>query len=87
MDPCAASKVYWSVCIPSMLYGAEVLELSHDQQRKVETAHRQMAKQVQGLPECTPDPATLAQKGWVSTECFINRKCMLLAWKLLNLQD
>ncbi len=36
MDPCAASKVYWSVCIPSMLYGAEVLELSCGQQRKVD---------------------------------------------------
>ncbi len=37
------------------------------------------------LLECTPDPATLSQMGWVST--VINRKCMLLAWKLLNLQD
>ncbi len=54
---------------------------------KVETAHRQMAKHMPGLPECTPDPATLDQMGWVSTECLINRKCMLLAWKLLNLQD
>ncbi len=30
-DPEVSSKVYWSVCIPSMLYGVEVLELSRTQ--------------------------------------------------------
>ncbi len=54
---------------------------------KLETAHKQMAKHVQGLPDYTSDPATLAQLGWVSLESFVKRKCMLWIWKLLNLDN
>ncbi len=44
MDPEVSSKVYWSVCIPSMLYGAEVLDLSKTQMGKLETAHKQITR-------------------------------------------
>ncbi len=46
-----------------------------------------MAKRVQGLPEYTSDPATLAQLGWVSVESFVERKCILWIWNLLNLDN
>ncbi len=87
MDPEVSSKIYWSVCIPSMLYGVEVLDLSMSHMGKLETAHKQMAKHVQGLPEYTLDPATLSQLCWVSLESFVERKCMLWIWKLLNLDN
>ncbi len=85
MDPEVSSKVYWSVCIPSMLYGVKVLDLSRTQLGKLETARRQMSKRVQGLPEYTLDPATLSQVGLVALESFVERKCMLWMWKLLSL--
>ncbi len=69
MDSEVLSKVYWSVCIPSMLYGVDVLDLSWTQMGNVETAHKQMAKHVQGLLEHTSGSATLAELGFTGIIC------------------
>ena len=87
MDPAVASKVYWSVTIPTMLFGLEALPLSGSHMAKLEKAHRQMAKSVQGLPGHTPDPAVLAQIGWCTIQSYIDRKRLLLVWKILNMDQ
>ncbi len=66
LNPVIASKLYWSISVTSMLYGIEILELSNVDFCKVETAHRQMAGNLQGLPGFTAGPAVLATLGWFS---------------------
>ncbi len=51
MDPCAASKVYWSVCIPTMLYGAEILELSCGQQKTSARSPRMYTRPSNSCPD------------------------------------
>ena len=76
LDPSASSTIYWSAATPSMLYGIEVLPLSG-------SIHRQIAKQVQGLPISTPDEAVLPQIGWITLRSFIAMKKILFLCKIL----
>lgn len=85
LDPAIASRLYWTVSVPSMMYGSEVLVLTRRQVGKLEESHRQMAKRLQGLPPSTPNPATLAQMGWVTMESHYNRNVMLFLYKILRL--
>ena len=85
LDPGLASKLYWSIVIPSMLHGIEILYLSEPQIQRLNCAHVHMARNIQGLPGWTPSDAILPQIGWVSLESHIKRKAMLMMYKLLTL--
>ena len=85
MDPSIASRLYWTVVIPVMLHGVELLPLTPSQVDKLDSAHIQMAKVLQGLPDYTPNAGTLCQIGWISISSFLRRKSMLLLYKLLHL--
>ena len=83
MDVTISSKLYWCICIPSMLHGVEVMSLSDAQVGMLETGHRQMGKQIQGLPLSTPNPAVYPQIGWISMKAFIDKKLMMFLCKLM----
>jgi hypothetical protein len=85
IDPKIATKLYWCICIPSMLHAVECIPLSREQTARLERAHRGMSKQLQGLPKATPNAALLAQVGWISVESYINRKSMLYLHNVLQL--
>ncbi len=57
-----------------MLYGIEIWELSNVDFGKVETEHRQMARNLQGLPGFTAGPAVLATLAWFSLSAWADRK-------------
>ena len=50
MNPAVMSKVYWSVSIPRMLYGIEVVPLSDKDINDLEKAHRQNGKIIMNVP-------------------------------------
>ncbi len=83
MDIAMSKKLYWSICMSGMLYGIELMSLSSSQVEILETGHRQMGKQIQGLPVSTPNPAVYPQIGWISIRGYILRKMMLFLCKTL----
>ncbi len=84
LNPLTASKLYWSVCLPSMAYGLEVWNLGKDFVR-LEKAHIGFGKKIQGLPEHTSEPAALSMIGWLSLECYVEILKVLFLWRILLL--
>jgi hypothetical protein len=85
VTPVVASKLYWAVCIPRMTHGLEVATLSDNSVEKLEQAHGQMAKSIQGLPLQTSNAACLAPLGWTSMETYLDILKLLFIWRLLLL--
>ena len=85
LPPMSASKVYWSVCVPRMLHGLEIMPLSTPNLEQLEQAHHSMAKMVQGLPPQTANVASLAPLGWRSISSHIDFLKMLFLWRILLL--
>ena len=60
MTPITNKKVYWSICVPKLFYGLEVVNLDVKQFALLELFHSSMAKQEQGLPEHSSNTGSLA---------------------------
>ncbi len=85
LNPVIASKLYWSISISSMLYGVEVWGLKDCEIVKLERAHTQMARNIQGLPGFVANVSVLALLGWISIQGYIDRRCLLFLWSILRL--
>ncbi len=70
-----------------MLYGIEIWELNNVDFSKVETAHRQMARNHQGLSGFTAGPAVLATLGRVSLSAWVDRRRLIFLYGLFNLPN
>ena len=66
LSPVIISKLYWSLVVPQMAYGLEIIGLSRYAEAALETAHNGMAKIAQGLPRCAANAAALPPLGWWS---------------------
>ena len=66
VPPTVLNKIYWSVGIPSLIYGYDVMPLEDCDILELEAAHRRNAKIVQGVQMNIPNPAPLAPLGWLS---------------------
>ena len=65
------SQIYWSVGVTRMLYGLDVKPVSDAGLQELESAHREHAKIIQGLPNNVPNPAPLATLGWMSISSYV----------------
>ena len=88
MNPAVLNKIYWSVCIPRMLYGVEVVALNDKDVIEFENAHKKNAKTIQNLPPSTPTPAVYSTLGWMSMDSYITQVKLLFLWKIaISLRD
>ena len=87
VPPKVLSKLYWTVAIPRMTYGLEVVPVSDTGLAELEHAHRQHAKIVQGLPPNISRPACLATVGWLSMTSYVSLRKVLFLWQILSLSD
>jgi hypothetical protein len=85
ITPIAMSKLYWSVCIPSMTHGLEVSPLNSGSVDLMEQAHGSMAKMSQGLPQQTANVACLAPLGWRCLGTHIEYLKLMFLWRILLL--
>ena len=83
--PDIMSKIYWSIVIPKMTYGLEVTQVSEQGFQLLEKAHKQNAKMLQGLPQNTPSPGTMATIGWLSIKRYIEMRKLVFLWQMLYL--
>ena len=85
VTPVISSKLYNSVCIPKLLYGVEVMNVSEGSLDKVTTFHCHAAKNLQGLPDQAVNCGSLATIGWPSISCIIDKLRLLFLCRLLAL--
>jgi hypothetical protein len=83
VTPLVASKLYWAICVPRLIYGLEIACLSATNTRKIECSHGSMAKAIQGLPSQTSNAACLAPLGWCSLESHLDKLKLLFLWRIL----
>ena len=78
VNPIVASKLYNDVCIPTLCYGSEVLEIIKSSINEMEKLHCQTAKMIQGLPSQSSNTASLVTMGWHSVQVqHCSRPCQL----------
>jgi len=85
ITPKTFSKVYWSVCVPKLCYGTEIMEMNINTVNVVESFHCSMAKQAQKLPNQCSNPGSLATLGWKSISAHCNFLKFIFLWQLLTL--
>ena len=66
LSPISLSKIFISVSIAKLLYGAEIRYYSGTEIEMYEQFQRNMARDIQMLPQNCPNPAVLATLGWKS---------------------
>ena len=87
VPPKSLSKIYWSVAVPKMLYGMEVIPINDHCMERLENGHRQNAKLIQGLPSNTHTPAPLATVGWVSVQGYVALMTIMFIVRTMCLPD
>ncbi|MCP3956018.1 MAG: hypothetical protein GY697_27965, partial [Desulfobacterales bacterium] len=85
ITPPVSTKLYNSVCIPKMLYGCEIMDISQKSLDKLEHFHVNSAKNLQGLPEPASNCGSLTTIGWQSLNSIIDKMQMLFLWRILML--
>ena len=85
VTPVILSKLYWTVCVPKMMYGLEVSQVKDSDMNKLEQAHGRMAKHIQGLPKQTANCVCIVPLGWLSIEAYLDKMKLLFLWRLLLL--
>ena len=83
VPPNVLSKLYWSVVIPKMTYGMEIVPITETGMSKLEKVHRNYARVIQNLPVSTPMPSKLATEGWLSIDAFIYMRKLTFLWQIL----
>ena len=79
------SKVYWTVSVPMITFGHEVMEVSQSCLNYLEDNHWKIAKRIQGLSDQAPDPAVLPLLGWMTLTGYINFLKLTFLWRVLLL--
>ena len=72
INPITASKLYWAVALPRLLYGCEVWGISDQHISLFQKAHEWAARAFQGLPGHSPALAATGMLGWLSIEAIID---------------
>ena len=72
VPPNVLSKLYWSICIPKLVYGLDVTHIDFDSFEQLETAHRINAKNIQGVSMTAATPAPLGTIGWLTLKAYVD---------------
>lgn len=84
IPPSLYSLLYWAVCIPSMLYGCEVIVFSDSSLELFEQFHRFVGRRLQRLPETCANVVAIASLGWWTISGYIDKCKLIFGRKLLN---
>ena len=85
MSPVVISKLYWSIVVPQMTYGLELVDLDNKCESLLEMAHFSMAKATQGLPRTAANVTSLPSLRWFSMHSWLAYKRLMLMWSILLL--
>ena len=85
VNACVLKNLYWTLCMPVLTYGCEVMCLRQEARDMLEKAHFTMCKQIQGLPKQTATPCVLPQLNCISMNCYIDYMQLSFLWRVLTL--
>ena len=85
LAPSVASGIYWKVCMPTMIYGAEVWYKKKSDIEQFELSHRAAAKRIQWLPQNTHNDAVLALIGWLNVEAAVDKRQLVFIGSMVRL--
>ncbi len=85
ISPIVAAKLYITICIPKLCYGAEVMDIGNESLDLMESYHSTCAKRFIGAPIQCSNPGSVGTIGWKSVEATLDIMRMLFLWKILLL--
>jgi hypothetical protein len=85
MTPKSASTLYWSVCVPKLTYGCEVMNIPCEAMTIAESFHAKMAKVIQGLPDQASNVGAVASMGWLSISGYVDMLILLYFMRIIML--
>ena len=85
MTPKSASNLYWSICIPKLTYGCQIMELPEEAIQSAERYHAKFAKVFQGLPDQACNIGAVAGMGWMSIGGYIEMMALLYFMRIVRL--
>ncbi len=77
------SRLYMSICVPKLTYGAEVWTPSDANMHDMEKFHQQMGRQIQGLSPTASGPTSYSPLGWDSIEALFDMAKLMYLLRLL----
>jgi hypothetical protein len=86
-NPVVANKLYWSLVVPSMLYGVQTLCLSETALDSLEKEHRNFGKRIQCLPSTTSNAAAYRLLGWMSVRAYCDLTILNFFYKTLLMKS
>ena len=84
-DVVTLSKLYWTICVPKLLYGVEVWQPSKTSMASLETVHCEIGKCIQGMSRNTAGPACYILLGWLPLYAQIDIRRLIFILALLRL--
>ncbi|CAH1785110.1 unnamed protein product, partial [Owenia fusiformis] len=87
LSPLTASKLYWAFSIPTMLFGAPVINYQASDVEKLELTHREIGKRIQFFPKTSANPSATMPLGWLSIDGYITVLQMMYLWSLLRFNN
>ena len=70
----ASLHIFAIYVVPKMLYGLEAIHINNPNMKRLETAHRALLRDIQGLPKRTATPAVYLLSGSLPLEAQIDRR-------------
>ena len=83
VTPTSSSKVYWSVCVPKLTYGMEIMPIPEKAVQSIQSFHADAAKVFQGLPNQTCNIGAVKNMGWLSITGYIAIMQLLFLWRIV----
>ena len=81
------SKLYWSLCVPLLTYGAEIACYDQSICALLDRAHCSIAKHAQSLPDNTPNVCALQQLRWLTMSGYIDLLKLMFMWRVLSISS
>lgn len=78
LKECVNGKLWSTYVIPRLLYGLEVLDLKQSDVKQLESYKKKSLKQMQHLPDRTPNSASQALMGILPIETVIHKNMLNL---------
>ena len=85
MTPKSASTLYWSICIPKLTYGFQMMDIPNEAMQKCESYHARMAKVYQGLPGQCSNAGSVAGMGWLSVAGHVDLMRLTYFMRIIRL--
>ncbi len=77
-------QLIYMCIIPIMTYGAEAAAHTKKEEEEIQQIFNNLLKRLLDLPQSTPNSALLVETGYLPMECYMDRKRIMQAHRVIN---